>query len=54
MNGKGTLSFKNGEQFEGEFHEGAITGQGIFYSLNEKPIGGLWEDGILKSYKKHD
>jgi hypothetical protein len=31
MHGKGTLKFKSGERFEGEFEDGMIHGNGVFF-----------------------
>lgn len=36
MHGKGALKFKSGERYEGEFYDGMVNGNGIFFSNNEE------------------
>lgn len=52
MSGQGTLTFRNGERFEGEFHDGMVNGEGTFYSNHGFAIQGNWEQGHAKSFKK--
>lgn len=46
--GKGELVLTNGEKFVGQFEEGRIQGEGIFYTLAGEIISGVWNDNILE------
>ena len=41
MQGKGALKFKSGERYEGEFVDGMVHGNGIFFTKSEE-IEGIW------------
>jgi len=53
FNGNGTIDFQNGERLAGNFTDGRLDGQGVFYSNNEQPdswrFAGLFEDGSIIS-----
>ena len=41
----GSLAYKNGDRFEGEFRDGEENGRGIYTHANGKSISGYWADG---------
>ncbi len=45
--GKGVVSYSNGERYEGDFVEGAFEGRGILYLKDGTKIDGNWEDGTF-------
>lgn len=47
MHGFGVLFLTNGEKYEGEFNDGMIDGEGVFYSQDNDILRGVWSDGIL-------
>lgn len=47
-NGKGTLTFENGESFTGKFEGDRIEGEGIFHG-HSRTIHGYWSQDQLKS-----
>lgn len=47
MDGRGSLMFSNGERFEGCFKDGVVHGEGIFLTMDNIFIEGVWENGLL-------
>jgi len=43
--GKGTLTFPNGEKYEGGFINGEASGEGTFIKNNGTKCTGLFQDG---------
>ena len=53
FNGKGTIDFHNGDRLVGDFIDGRLDGEGVFYFSNEQYgiwlFAGVFEDGIIES-----
>jgi hypothetical protein len=51
MHGKGALKFKSGERYEGDFNDGTIHGNGVFFTASEE-IEGTWNQGQVVDFEK--
>lgn len=45
--GYGTLYLSNGEKFVGTFYKDFVNGQGVFYTLDNQGIEGMWNQNKL-------
>ena len=50
FNGKGTITYKNGDKYSGIFNKGFFNGTGIFYdAINKREYRGNWKNGNILS-----
>mgnify|MGYP003385137928 FL=1 len=49
MNGKGTMKFADGTEYEGSFVDGAQSGSGMMVWPNDSTYDGLWADDKMTS-----
>jgi hypothetical protein len=52
MNGKGIMTFYNGDKYSGEFKDSSMTGQGCYKLADGTKITGCFEDGVVNSHAK--
>ena len=45
--GHGTVKLSNGETFEGQFERDVINGEGIFHTLKNENVHGIWRENRL-------
>lgn len=53
MHGKGKLTYRNGEVFDGEFDNGQRKGYGILMSPNGSKFSGYWDNDRWEGFGKH-
>jgi len=51
MNGKGTMLFKNGNKYTGQWKNGKFHGNGTFTFSYGKELTGKWKNGELVEEK---
>jgi len=49
MEGRGVLTLSNGEFLQAQWHKNLLNGEGVFITLENKKIKGLWLDNKLFS-----
>ena len=52
MNGKGIMTFYNGDKYSGEFKDSSMTGHGCYKLADGTKITGCFEDGVVNSHAK--
>ncbi|MER0123289.1 hypothetical protein ABPH35_06420 [Streptococcus sp. ZJ93] len=52
MSGKGTMTFENGDKYEGQFKNGSFNGKGIFTSAAGWTYEGQFKNGIAEGQGK--
>ena len=54
MNGKGIMTFYNGDKYTGEFLDSSMTGHGCYRLADGTKITGLFDDGVVNEHAKKE